>query len=86
MAIVQSAGTEIVRSILHGSVDNSPNGILIIGEQHHVYTVLSITIFCEAVDSTVTNNRWICRVVGWSGYGGDSAQNIRIFHTPQLEL
>ena len=86
MAISQAAGTEIIRSVLHSSVDNTPNAQLIIGEQHHIYTVLSITLYCEAVDGTTANNRWGCDLVGFSSLGGDTAQNIRIFQTPELLL
>ena len=47
------------------------------GEQHHIYTVLSIIVYCVAIDSSVD----IClvRLVGWDSHGGQSAQEPVIF-------
>ena len=43
MAIVRSAGTEIIRTAMFNNVTNSACPI-ISGEQHHIYTILSIII------------------------------------------
>ena len=40
MAIVRTAGTEIVRTVMLNDVDDTWRN-LIFGEQHHIYTVLS---------------------------------------------
>ena len=50
MTIVRSAGTEIIRSASFQDVDNLQE--LIIGEQHHIYTVLSVIVYCNALDAT----------------------------------
>ena len=43
MAIVRTAGTEIIRTAYFEEVANTDQKI-IIGEQHHIYTVLSIVL------------------------------------------
>ena len=43
MAIARGAGTETLRSHIFQNVNGSQK--LIIGEQHHIYTVLSIAIY-----------------------------------------
>ena len=50
MAIARGAGTEIIRTAHFEDVDNAQ--ALIIGEQHHIYTVLSIIVCCRALDAT----------------------------------
>ena len=77
MAIARGAGTEIIRSILHEDVDNSPNAKIIVGEQHHIYTILSITGFAVAVDSTATNNILNISINGWDSLTGTT--NERVF-------
>ena len=46
MAIARGAGTEIIRSASFYDISNSTNTKLIIGEQHHIYTILSVAIYC----------------------------------------
>jgi hypothetical protein len=48
MAIARGAGTEIIRSILFNNQDSSSKN-LIYGERHHIYTVLSVICFAQAV-------------------------------------
>ena len=67
MAIVRTAGTEIIRSIHLHEVD-TVDRFLIVGEQHHIYTVLSIIIKCESV---ATAGNWIN--VYFSGYDSNGA-------------
>ena len=67
MAIVRTAGTEIIRSIHLHEVDTTDR-FLIVGEQHHIYTVLSIIIKCESV---ATAGNWIN--VYFSGYDSNGA-------------
>ena len=50
MAVPTGAGTETVHSHLFEEVDNIQT--LIYGVQHHVYTVMSIIVYCEALDAT----------------------------------
>ena len=47
MAIVRTAGTEIIRAHHFEDVDNTIEKI-IIGVQHHIYTVLSVICYCSA--------------------------------------
>ena len=67
MAIARGAGTEIIRSINLHEVD-TVDRFLIVGEQHHIYTVLSIIIKCESV---ATAGNWIN--VYFSGYDSNGA-------------
>ncbi len=86
MPISQATGTEIIRSILYDNIDNSPTGICVVGERYHIYTILSITVYCTTVDSTVANNRWTGSITGWSGRLGSTNSEITIFKTPILEV
>ena len=47
MAIARGAGTEIIRTAMFEDIDSTTQK-LIIGEQHHIYTVLSIVICCAS--------------------------------------
>ena len=67
MAIARGAGTEIIRSIQLHEID-TVDRFLIVGEQHHIYTVLSIIIKCESV---ATAGNWIN--VYFSGYDSNGA-------------
>ena len=55
MAIPNASGVEVIRTALFEDVVNV-NQKIIIGEQHHIYTILSVTAFCVAVDATAANN------------------------------
>ena len=46
MAIARGAGTEIIRCAQFEDIINS-DVTLIYGEKHHIYTVLSIIIYCS---------------------------------------
>ena len=50
MAVPTGSGTETLHSHLFEDVDATQ--ILIFGVQHHVYTVLSIIVYCNALDAT----------------------------------
>ena len=81
MAIVRSAGTEIIRS--HSFEDISTDTHLIVGEQHHIYTVLSIVIYASALNSSSSNAQ--IYIVGYDSYAGTSGENIEIFYArPQV--
>ena len=75
MAIVRSAGTEIIRSVAHQWV-NSTSANLIIGEQHHIYTVLSIIVQCQALQST--GNYIEIKLTGYDSYLGETDEDINI--------
>ena len=51
MAIARGAGTEIIRSASFESVDDTTQ-ILIMGVQHHIYTVLSVIAQCITLSGT----------------------------------
>ena len=50
MAVPTGSGTETVHSHFFEDVDATQT--LIFGVQHHVYTVLSIIVYCNALDAT----------------------------------
>jgi len=75
MAIARGAGTEIIRCH-HFEAINDTQQELIIGEQHHIYTVLSVIISANA--ATAGDAVYI-NLTGYDATAGDSAQtNIRV--------
>ena len=76
MAIVRSAGTEIIRSAHFEDVD-STNQILIMGVQHHIYTVLSVIVQCRTLQAA--GNYIRMGVHGYDSKGGTTNQDIYIF-------
>ncbi len=78
MAISRGAGTEIIRSAWFEDV-NDVEQKLIIGEQHHIYTVLSITICCLASNTPGTNIMYL-RLKGYDSKGGTTAQEFRLLN------
>ena len=50
MAIARGAGTEIIRTAHFGGVDSTATQ-MIIGVQHHIYTVLSIVVMATSVQA-----------------------------------
>jgi hypothetical protein len=76
MAIARGAGTEIIRSVFLEDCDSTER-VIIFGEQHHIYTVLSITIFADTIQAA---GNW-CRVYlrGYDSLEGTSNQPIYIF-------
>ena len=50
MAVPTGSGTETLHSHLFENVDATQT--LIFGLQHHVYTVLSIVVYCEVLNAT----------------------------------
>ena len=82
MAIARGAGTEIIRSAHFEDITDDVQ-ILIEGVQHHIYTVLSIVIFANAVNSNASNAQ--IYLVGYDSFGGTSGQNIELFYAePQI--
>ena len=75
MAIARGAGTEIIRSAHFEDVDNTQ--ALIVGVQHHIYTVLSIIICARGLDATTDTAQVF--LTGYDSHSGATAQNIHIF-------
>ena len=75
MAIARGAGTEIIRTA-HFKNTSSADQKLIIGVQHHIYTVLSIVIACNAVNAAA--DKVYVRIKGWDNKAGASAQTIHL--------
>ena len=76
MAIARGAGTEIIRCH-HFQDINSTEGNLIIGEEDHIYTVLSIICYMRVTSS---DPDWVnLFLTGFDSYGGATAQKMSIF-------
>ena len=76
MAIARGAGTEIIRSIHADDIDSTVTN-LIVGVQHHIYTVLSI-VFHTATWQASGN--WVqCYIQGYDSKGGTTDVPIIIF-------
>jgi hypothetical protein len=86
MAIVRTAGTEIIRTAWFEDINNSSNVTLIVGEQHHIYTVLSITVALSTASSTTSENRLYTKFYGFDAYTGTSYEEMSIFATPEMLL
>ena len=88
MAIVRSAGTEIIRSAhfkLAGGGAVGPH-VLIQGVQHHIYTVLSIVCYCAYTVVTNANDDLKCDIQGYDSFGGTTNQAIGIFSTTEAAV
>jgi hypothetical protein len=72
MAIARGAGTEIIRTV-HLEDVNSTQAVLIFGVQHHIYTVLSVTVYANAIQSA--GNYFELSILGYDSTAGTSAQN-----------
>ena len=77
MAISRGVGTEIIRTALFKTMDSTAQD-LIIGVQHHIYTVLSITIHAQTWQAA--GNKAQVRIDGYDAKGGTTAQSIIIFN------
>jgi len=81
MAIARGAGTEIIRSATFSDIVGTSETNLIIGVQHHIYTVLSMFFRVNAVNTAGTDTLKI-GVRGYDSLGGTTAQFNEIFrHT-----
>ena len=63
MAIARGAGTEIIRSASFFDTSAGTNTILIMGVQHHIYTVLSVIWHALSVNSV--DNEIELKLTGW---------------------
>ena len=76
MATVRTAGTEIIRTAMFEDIDSTTQK-LIIGEQHHIYTVLSIVICAISVQAA--GNQININLQGYDSKGGTTDQTMRMF-------
>ena len=76
MAISRGPGTEIIRSVHLETVSNNHEE-LIIGVQHHIYTVLSVII--NAVSLNAEGDYVTMYLVAYDSLSGESQQVINIF-------
>ena len=79
MAISRGAGTEIIRSVLLEDVADA-HGVLIYGEQHHIYTVLSISVFAVVLASA--GNEAMSYIYGYDAKGSDTTSVVNLFKQP----
>jgi len=79
MAISRGAGTEIIRSATFKEVDSTET-ILIVGEQHHIYTVLSIIIFTRGIQAA--GNYFHIKLECYDSKAGTTDTDPKILATP----
>tara|TARA_R100000808_G_scaffold9534_1_gene26101 strand:+ start:144 stop:617 length:474 start_codon:yes stop_codon:yes gene_type:complete len=77
MAIARGAGTEILRSAHFENIGNTGSCIILMGEQHHIYTVLNITAYYQTVN-TATNTLKL-RFHGYDSNATSSNQSAQEF-------
>ena len=76
MAIARGAGTEIIRSAMFEECDSTIQ-MLIVGVQHHIYTILSVIMNCRS--AATDNNFFIGEFVGYDSKAGTTARTIELF-------
>ena len=76
MAIPNASGVEVIRTALFEDVVNV-NQKIIIGEQHHIYTIISVFIWCDGLNAA--GDHITVYLTAYDGQGGDSAQPINLF-------
>ena len=76
MAIARGAGTEIIRSGHFEHVPGAADYNLIVGVQHHIYTVLSIIVYCDTLNAATDNIQILLR--GYDSFAGTTAQANRM--------
>ena len=76
MAIDRGAGTEIIRCASFGGVDTAATS-LIIGEQHHIYTVLSVIFYAQSVQAE--GNYVNMRITGYDSKAGTTGLTHYLF-------
>ena len=75
MAIAQGAGTEIIRSASFSDVDNTVT-TLIVGVQHHIYTVVSLVAHTLVL---AAGDNFYVRLDGWDAKGAASGAGHILF-------
>ena len=79
MAIARGAGTEIIRTALFEDIAGTTVSELIVGEAHHIYTVLSMTFYSNAVHATEATRFMQCRITGYDSNAGTAGEIIHLF-------
>ena len=77
MAIARGAGTEIIRCASFEHVNGGADRKLIIGVQHHIYTILSLIVWCDTRNAAGDTVDLVIR--GYDSFGGTTLQANRIF-------
>jgi hypothetical protein len=77
MAIVRSAGTEIIRSAHFEDIGHTGSCVILVGEQHHIYTILNITAYYQAV--ATAGNQLKVRFHGYDANATSSNQSAQEF-------
>jgi len=72
MAISRGAGTEIIRSASFEDIDSTRQD-LIIGVQHHIYTVLSIVVYAKTLNGS--GDKFFLELEGYDSKAGTTDQN-----------
>ena len=75
MAVPTGSGTETLHS--HGFEDVDASQTLIYGVQYHVYTVLSIVIYCNALNAISDYGH--VKLRSYDNHGGGSGQEMALF-------
>jgi hypothetical protein len=78
MAIARGAGTEIIRSAFFEDVNGTSNVNLIVGEQHHIYTLLSAHFYVNAVN-TAGSDYLQMSLHGYDSFAGTTQEYTKIF-------
>jgi len=74
MAIPTGSGTETLHTHIFKDVDATQT--LILGAQHHTYSVISLTVLCNVLDATA--DTFTISLIGWDSHAGASAQTMEI--------
>ena len=74
MAIPTGSGTETLHTHIFKDVDATQT--LILGAQHHTYSVISLTVLCNVLDATA--DTFTISLIGWDSHAGVSAQTMEI--------
>jgi hypothetical protein len=76
MAISRGSGTEVIRCVTLKEIDSTGRP-MIVGVQHHIYTVLSIIVYAQAVNAA--GDYVSCYLTGYDANAGTSGENMNIF-------
>lgn len=74
MAVPTGSGTETLHSALFEDVDATQT--LILGVQHHIYTVVSVIVSCNVLNAT--SDFFYLNLIGYDSHEGTSAQTMQI--------
>jgi hypothetical protein len=80
MAIARGAGTEIIRSVIVNDINGSSTTNLIYGVRHHIYTVLSVVVYCHTIAST--GYSFYLDLLGYDSKTGTAQDTARIWKQP----